>query len=680
MQARTILALAVALATQGCVGLTYDIEKELESTRWEPGETTTAEVANATHDADTDALTFDVRDQTTRKSERIDHWEEYRSWDVRYMSLTDHLWKETDDGAALLIATPITLAVDIVLPVASLIVAPFRVAFGASPVEWDTRTPEVKVEQRPWTPLELYDPTTGARAPVVNGTRAGDLALNGFRAAALTAIGPEGQERPLTLPPSVAQVFSEVAAGWDRAREELRIRVPLAASLDQALRAAPDGAWLQLEAGDYQLPSTIYLYGKRLTIAGRGAGATRLHARGLAFSLGAARNEVTLRGLTIQLDGSTVSDAVHTSSGHTRLIGCAITGARFEEVPPPPPAPVKPGEPAPPPPGKSYRGGVGLVGDGDGQTTLRACHIGGNGTAGAMARDLHRLRLLGCTFDGGVLEAISFRGESKDNLVSRCTVRGPGHAVGVFGKTAATVQGSDLAAPGAGILVKGEASLSASDNTVHDCGSGISVEDKGTATLWRNTCRTNGVGILLGTEGTHVSARQNRCLDNRANGISLQGKSSADVEGNTCTGNVTGILVSGEARGTVSGNTLENNDTGLAFQDQGAATARGNKLRNNKSLGLQVSDKSSPQVTGNEIRSNRKGGVMLQGKEGSAPSLSDNDIADNAGNGIQVQAGVKPSIWNNRITGNSGAGIIGQAGSFSAPNNTFTNNGDQRGY
>lgn len=682
MRTRTILALAVALTAPGCFALTFDVENELVEAETVPGETTTVALASATHDPVTDALTFVVRDDTTRRSEQVDRYEEDRSWTVEYMSLTDHLWTETDSDAALflLIITPVTLAVDLMLPLGSLIVAPFRVAFGDLG-ESTTRTPHEAVEQRPWTPLELYDPTTGARAPVVDGTRAGDLALLGFRSTALTAIGPDGQERPLALPASVAPVLEEVAEGWDRAAEELRVRVPLGASLAEAARRAPDGAWLQLEAGDYPLESTLFLHGRRLTLAGRGAGATRLLARSLALNLSGTANEVTLRGLTVQLDGSSASDAVRVTGGATTLVGCAISGAAYEELPPPPPEPAKPGEPPPPPQGKSYRGGVGLAGTGEGLTTLRACRLAGNGTAGVMARDLHQLRVLGCAFDGGALEAISFRGDSKDNLVSGCTVRGPNHAIVVSGQTAAEVQRSDLSAPNAGILTNGEAALTASDNTIHGCGTGISIEGKSTAALWRNACDGNRTGILIGTEGTHAVVRENRCTGSAANGISLQAQASAEVRGNTCARNLTGVLVSGTSQGAVSDNVLEANETGLAFQDHGAAAATGNKLRENTLMGLQISGQSSPVVSGNEIRSNRRGGVILQGDAGTSPTLTDNDICDNAGNGVQVGAGLAPTITRNRIANNSGAGVIGAPGvTYTAPFNTFTNNGDQRGY
>jgi parallel beta-helix repeat protein len=677
VRARLLLALVVALATTGCFGLTFTVQDTLVRTEVEPGESTTAPVATATHDPETDAVTFDVRDDTTRNGERVEYHEETRDWSVGFISLTLDMWEETDNELAALILTPFGLAVDLMIPVVSFIVNPLRAAFGGDG-ESIVRTPQVDVERTAWAPLELYDPTTGARAPAVNGTRAGDLALNGFRSTALTAIGPDGQERPLDLPGSVAAVFSEAAAGWDRAPEELRVRVPLATSLEAALRSAPAGAWVQLEAGDYQLESTVYLHDRRLTIAGRGAGVTRVHARGVAFWISGASHDVTLRGLAIELDGSTVSDAVRASGGRTVVAGCAFSGARFEEVAPPPPEPPAPGEAPKPPAGPSYRGGVSLHLDGDGYTEVRASSFVGAGTIGVLVTDSHRLRVSGSSFDGSKLEGVSFRGASRDNAVSSCTLRGPGHGVGVFRTSSVSVQSSNIQVTRAGILVDNEAQLLASQNTLHGCSSGISVQGKSTAQVTGNTCEGNSAGILIETDGTQAYVADNSCTSNSNNGITLQGRSSVAVQRNTCRQNGGGILITGAVTGEVNRNTLERNGNGLSIQDAATPSVFDNKIASNTKVGVLVTDTAAPLVRHNDIRDNGAG-IGVQGT-GARPTIQDNDIASNRGPGIQVAAGLEPAVYSNRISGNAGSGLYREGAPLVAPNNTFTNNGDQRGY
>ena len=91
------------------------------------------------------------------------------------------------------------------------------------------------------------------------------------------------------------------------------------------------------------------------------------------------------------------------------------------------------------------------------------------------------------------------------------------------------------------------------------------------------------------------------------------------------------------------------------------------------------------EVTGNvtasekvDIRDNGAG-IGVQGT-GARPTIQDNDIASNRGPGIQVAAGLEPAVYSNRISGNAGSGLYREGAPLVAPNNTFTNNGDQRGY
>ncbi|MCO5166766.1 MAG: right-handed parallel beta-helix repeat-containing protein [Planctomycetes bacterium] len=663
MRARRRAACGLALSLVGCHAVTYSMkEVVVRQERRELGRDP-APLVRVDHHPTRDLLALTVGDLVTVQGEDVRDHERQREWDLAYYSLTDQTGSE-DDFSLTLLLLPITLPIDLLLPVLSVVVLPFRLALGEWTAEWTTRTPVTSKEERPWARYDLVDRAADARVTVRAGEplRAGDLALSGVRSPDLVAVGPDGLEREVTLPPSAAASIAAVGSALAQVDPRRVVRVAPGERLTTALLRALPGAWLQLEEGEYELEYGPVLFNKRLTIAGRGAALTVLRCRGsTGLDLRGPHQDVTLRGLSIVLDGAAVSDGVRCRDGVVRLIGCEVRGARHEKVPPPPDAP--PGQ------GDSYRGGIGVAARGGGKVLLEACRLVGNQTAGALASSDHEVVAVGCVAETGALEAFSFRGKSR-GAVRDALLSGPGHGVLVGGEARATVSGCEIRVGRAGVLVNEAASATVERNTLVGCTTGASIEDASSATVDQNVCRENQTGVLVSSTGK-VAVTKNTCAANKSNGISVQGAAGPAVTGNTCEGNGTGILFTGTSGGRAAGNTLAKNGAGVAVQDQARPQVISNTITGSKQAitvagaaaptinrntcrsnfeGLHVEGSARPEVFDNTFEENQRGAVFLGQASG---SFTGNRVRNNRGPGVANQSGGGPKIQHNTVSGNN---------------------------
>ncbi|MBX3470288.1 MAG: right-handed parallel beta-helix repeat-containing protein [Planctomycetes bacterium] len=649
MRARRQVGCWLALSLVGCHAVTYDLKQTVVGRERRELGRDTAPLVRVGHHATRDDLALTVGDLVTVEAEDVTHHARTREWELAYYSLTDQTGSE-DDFSLTLLLLPITLPIDLLLPVLSLIVLPFRLALGEGTAEWSTRAPVTSKEERPWASYELVDPAADVRVPVRAGEplRAGDLALQGVRSTELVAVGPGGLTRDVTLPPSAAATIAAVHSARGQVPAGRLVRVAPGEALLPVLRGAPPGTWIQLEEGVYDLPSGSFLFGKRLTLAGRGAARTVLRGPSGGLDLRGASQDVTLRGLSVALEGTGVSDGVRCHGGVVRLIGCEVRGARHEKVPPPPDAP--PGQ------GDAYRGGVGVSARGGGKVVLEACRLVDNQTAGVLASGDHEVVVVGCVGETGALEAFSFRGASR-GAVRDAVARGPGHGVLVGDEARVTVARCEVQVARAGVLVNGTATATVEGNTLEGCATGVSVEDASIATVTGNVCRGNQTGVLVDSRG-RVEVARNTCVKNKTNGISVQGEAKPVVTGNTCEGNPTGILFTGKAGGRAAGNTLRGNGAGVAAQDEARPAIVSNQVTGSTQAGISVGGSAAPTINGNTC----SGGLEGLHVEGSArPEVYDNTFEKNHRGAVFLgQSG--GSFTGNRVTNNTGPGVVNQSG------------------
>lgn len=665
MRARTRRGIAFVLACSiaGCHALTVDTRTITAHEQRDLLGRAPAPLARVTYEAPRDLLRIVAGDEVAVRAVDVRDMATERVWDWEYFSLTDGT-ADGDDFSLTLILLPITLPIDVCLPFMSLLVTPVIALFQHTST-WTTRTPVEWKEERPWPRFDLVDPATQARLTVTSGAplRARDLALLGFRSAALQAVSPGGEQRLVTLPPAAVAHLSELQRATEALRAGAVVLVPPGTSLADAARRAAPGAWLQLEAGEYELPGSVFLYGAKLTIAGRGAGRTILTSRGrTGFDLRGASQQVTLRGVSLRLVAPEVSDGVRVSGGEVRLVACEVSGARHQKVELPPEERAKQQ-------GDSYRGGVGVWVEGSGKTRLEGCRLFDNMSASALAVGSHTLEVLGCEATSGALEAVSFRGGSS-GFVRDSALTGPGHGVLVTGTASAGVYSSDIQVSRAGVLAQGEGKLNAVGNTVHGCATGVSVEGAASGTVADGALRGNGAGVLVSSTGS-VTVSANTCTEN-TNGISVQQAARPTLTGNTCQDNKgSGILYTGTSAGVARRNTLERNGSGIAVQGQATPLLESNTAKHNRESGLFVSDTAAPRASSNTLAENREG-VHVQGQ--GRPDAGNNTLEDNHA-GLVLVGQAAGSYHGNTIRGNSGPGVVNQSGGRpTLVNNTVSGN------
>lgn len=672
-RARRWTAYLLCLAIVGCTYLTF--ERRTQQLRYWSEERGQERVAfvRIEHDGDRDLLKLSIGDTVTTRSENFVESEEDLEFTSTSFSAFDATVVDDDDYSLALLFLPITLTIDICAPIFSLLVTPIVFLCTSTRGTWVDRSPGQAVADVVWPTFELVDPAVPEARVTLTSAEAQalsvmELSLLGFRSAELTAVSPEGVERAVALPATAMNVLSELNRLRDKVPADLVVRVPTTEALSKVLLAPRPGAWIQLEQGEYVVPESIYSFGGRYTLVGRGMGRTRLVCRGSrAFDLRGAY-DVTFRGLSIAMESTAAhSDGVVANGGVLRLERCAIRGAKTLKVSE---APDEQGRVA-----SSFRGGMGVFLGGSGKTFLTACHVSG-AAAGALAGGTHELFVGGSELSGGELEAVSFRDESSGR-VWRSTLTGQGHGVLVRDKAHAEVADNRISVSNAGVFVATEARGSVTGNTIEGCANGISIEDAANAQVSGNTCRGNGAGVLVSSIGGNVAVTSNTCEANTGNGISVQGEARPNLSNNTCTANKgAGILFSDKAGGVAVANTVARNTSGVSCQGTSSPRVERNICTGNSQGGILCSDQTTAHLTGNNCTENQIGlGVQGQAR----PNVESNTIENNS-TGMQLTDNGTGSFTSNTIRNNRGPGVY--SSSYTQPvrfdyNTIFGNNPDR---
>jgi parallel beta-helix repeat protein len=672
-RARRWTAYLLCIAIVGCTYLSFE-RRTQQHRAWsvQTGEDRVAFV-RVEHDGDRDLLKLSVGDTVTKHLDHFVEREEDLELTSAYFSAFEATVVDDDDYSLALLVLPITLTIDLCGPLFSLFVTPIVALCTSTRGTWVDRTPGDAVADVLWSSFDLVDPAVPEARVTLTSAEAQalsvmELSLLGFRSSTLTAVSPEGVERAVALPATAVNVLTELNRLRDKVPAELVVRVATTEALSSVLVAARPGAWIQLEQGEYVVPESIFRFGGRFTLAGRGLGRTRLVCRGSrAFDLRGAY-DVTFRGLSIALEGqATSSDGVAANGGVLRLERCAIWGAKTLKVSE---APDEHGRVA-----SSFRGGVGVLLSGSGKTFLTACQISG-AAAGALAGGTHELFVGGSTMSGGELEAVSYR-DGSSGRVWRSTLTGQGHGVLVRDKAHAEVADNTIRVTQAGVFVATEARASVSGNTIEACTNGISIEGAANASVSGNTCRGNGAGVLVSSTGGDVNVTNNTCEGNSGNGISVQGEARPNLSNNTCRANKgAGILFSEKAGGVAVANTVARNASGVSCQGTSSPRVERNSCTDNSQGGILCSDQTTANVTGNTCTGNQIGlGVQGQAR----PNVVSNTLESNS-TGLQLTDNGTGSFTGNTIRNNRGPGVY--SSSYTQPvrfdaNTIFGNNPDR---
>ena len=637
---KLVCVLALLLMAPGCAYLRCEVGEQSSSVESVEVGRDLERFATLTYQATPPRLLLQAGEILKVRYDDIRRAELGRRWDVEFFSLSFAAFEEFE--AAGIFFLPITIPFDFCAPVVILFVTPVQAIFKDTD-STETHKERLKSETTIWKGCLLRDPATGAELAFPEGTALIDpetLALNGFSSATLDVHKTPGDTPArVAIPAPALEAIRATRAALEAVPVAQRISVPAGGDLHAAVRSAPPGSWIQLEEGVYTLRYALSLWTRDLTVAGRGAGRTRLvSASGVGLSV--SGGPVTLRGLHVALEtpAGSLSTGIR-NTGTLRAVACEVSGARGEQTKVPP---TKPGEKET----TNFRGGVGVTGSGRGVTTLEACSIRDHYTAGVFADGDHTLSLRGCEVLGGQLESISVRGRAQAKL-----------------------EGISASGGHRGLLAMDSARLEVSGSRFAGQAAGISLGGRVWARVTNNTCYASEGGIFIEAEPeADLEIRGNTCRSNRMHGITVQGKSAPRLIGNTCSDNAqTGILFADATRGLATGNTCSKNRSGIGVQGTSTARLEKNQVLSNKQSGLQVSDRARPTLTGNTSKLNSYGLSVAGTAE---PLVTGNFLEDNEQAGVNYAEQGGGTLIRNQIKGNKQVGI------FRSPTSRFTEQGN----
>lgn len=639
-----IAALLAALA--GCTYLKHEVKTETLRTWTETKGEDRVPFVRAEYDVPRDALKLQIGDTVTRKVEACTEREEAGDLSVKFESSTLDAFLSNDEHAFLvgLITLPFNLLVDLGGPLVALLSAPFDALAQDTRGRHVERAPAEEVVEVLWETFDLLDPAvpaarltlTAADALALSGA---DLGLLGFRSASLTAVGPSGEERAVTLQSTVVEAARAWAADLARFPAELRVRVAPGESLADAVAGARTGSWIQLEAGVYDVPDAISLWGRELVVAGRGSGRTTLRCRGSAAFALEGGHRVMLVGLGIVLEGAGPSVGVSTSDGALVVARCTIAGARAGMVS----APL----------GPVSGGGRGVECQGSGSTALEGSRVEGE-THGVLAWGTHVVTLDLCEVVGGEVAAVMLY-ERATGKVGRSVITGRRDGVQLFEDASVEVTECQVSVPRVGVYVISRQSCGVTSTVIEGCSIGLCLEGTSSnGTYGTNTLRRNKVGIQVQAEGDAIRIVGNQVRDSLEAAIGVGGKAKPSVEGNTCEGGPVGLYYGEQAGGMADKNTLVRNKVGAMLDGSTTAAIRFCDVTDNSGAGLILRGQSKSAVLHCKLLRNAVG-MAFETSE--MTTVNSNEITGNEV-GLVISGDVLHRFDDNQITDNSGPGIV----------------------
>lgn len=261
-----------------------------------------------------------------------------------------------------------------------------------------------------------------------------------------------------------------------RAAQNLtNVRVRDVDELLLAVRNAPTGANVTLEAGEYVLPQGLEIK-KPVTLIGQGRDTTRMVSEAGGFVVKFDSWGVfAARGIRFEHRGKQPSDVLVVEKGTIEIEACQFTGAVRNA-------------------GQQANFGDGLWVRGIVLGTVTDSVFDNNGLHGVELQEKARLTLQGNTFERNTQNGLSFFGESGGEARNNTSRLNGLHGISINGDALVRVEGNTLEQnTEVGLRYSGNAWGTASGNIIRDNKlSGIAVNDTARPTLISNTSTDNG--------------------------------------------------------------------------------------------------------------------------------------------------------------------------------------------
>jgi parallel beta-helix repeat protein len=425
-----------------------------------------------------------------------------------------------------------------------------------------------------------------------------NLVREQFRAARfciLSAQGAAARNQALQMELMPRGVLAPLFWLWRESLPAVRVGDVPYFTLSEAVAAAPPGATIRLDPGEYALPDTLAVNGP-VRVEGPGAGrcTIRSAAGGCVLSVGPTAGAFFLSGVTVEHPGAAPADVVQVAGGKAVFADCVIAGGV-----------AGPGA-----------GGDGVRAGGTAEVLLGGCVVERNGGNGVTARDGAAVTLTGGAVRGNAGVGVYAAGSAAE-LRNVELVQNRQSGVYLSGGVRGAVRGSTCRANGAnGILAGADARAELDGNTCDkNGGHGIALKDRAAGAVRGNTCTANGaVGIAVVDRVTGEVA-DNRCDRNAVHGIAVEGEAAPTVADNRCG---------------------ENKKSGISYSGTAGGVCRGNVCTKNAGHGIRLAGAATPELVGNTCR--RNGGHGFVASDGAAPQFGRENVAEgNTGGDYQPE-------------------------------------------
>ena len=289
------------------------------------------------------------------------------------------------------------------------------------------------------------------------------------------------------------------------------------------------GGAVRLGPGEFIFEDSLVL-SVAVELVGSGSDATVLRiAGGPAAIAWVGAGVLTVRGVTVTVDGAAAIDALRAEAGTVYLEDVALEQAL----------------------------GSGLVLAGSARGSLTHTVVRSNGGNGVFVVDDAELTMVSCSVHRNGLLGIAFVDRASGTVRGSDVESNGMHGIGVADEAQAVIEESFVSLNAeVGIALFGATSSEVRSNTVvGNQEVGIGVGGSATSVVIENDVSLNRVvGIAFVADAGGVALR-NRVTQNGAYGLYLEGRSEVAIEGNVAERNgASGIACTGNAAGHVAGN------------------------------------------------------------------------------------------------------------------------------
>lgn len=453
---------------------------------------------------------------------------------------------------------------------------------GRSPQE--APTPEADTSSgRPWRRIALAAAAVALCAAAV-AAWAFTLGPLGDESDAVAAgLGSEALTTTTTSATSTSAATT--AAG------ETEIAVAPTDDLGEIMGAAPAGAVLTLEAGQFVLDE-VATVDRDLTVIGAGDDQTRIVGQNDGGVLRVERATLSLKNLALELSTEFVGvDVVHATDAALRLDAVTVTNGSGH--------------------GLSARG----------QTTAE---------------------IVGSRFiDNGDSGVVAFN----ESVVHVTNSSATGNVVGFLWTGDSRGTATDSRADGNtrdGFVVTGSAAADLVDNVAEaNAKAGFAWLEAGGGTATGNAADGNHNGFAV-LDSAAPTIERSQATNNNGAGFAWHGDAGGLARDNLSSGSeIDGFAVYGSAAPQLTDNVATDNvKAGFAWLEDSGGVASGNRAEGNRTDGFVTLGSAAPDLTGNEASRNEQAGFRVG--QASTPTLSANTASQNSGGPLTVEPEAAP--------------------------------------